>query len=180
MSFLGLFKKSPKKQPDSIHQVSAANKRQPPMPFNAQNARPASGNNPRNDPMSELVRNIAQNSTDGSGVRLVLGEGMTPMSEALQNGGRYILVHPEVIRKLEGNGIDSFLIYEAALRTELESRIPQIDFVSGDVTKLMQEAQGNLDRQTPMHVRQLLWLKENAGQYGYQQCENGWKLQSAV
>lgn len=101
---------------------------------------------------------------------------MIPMSEALQHGGRYILVHPEVIRKLEGNGIDSFLIYEAALRSELDSRIPQIEFVGGDVAQLLQEAQGKPERQIPMHVRQLVWLKENAGKYGYQWSGNSWKL----
>jgi len=63
---------------------------------------------------------------EGNGTRLVLGEGMAPMSEALKNGGKYILVHPEVLRKLEENGVDGFLVYEAALKMELASKIPQI------------------------------------------------------
>jgi len=48
------------------------------------------------------------------------------MSEALKNGGKYILVHPEGLRKLEENGVDGFLVYEAALKMELASKIPQI------------------------------------------------------
>jgi hypothetical protein len=98
------------------------------------------------------------------------------MSEALKNGGRYILVHPEVIRKLEENGIDGFLVYEAALKMELASKIPQIDFISGDAAGLMQQAQGKPERQVPLHIRQLLWLRDNAGNYGYRQNGNGWIL----
>ncbi len=130
----------------------------------------------KNDQFADLLRGIAQNSIDGNGTRLVLGEGMAPMSEALKSGGRYILVHPEVIRKLEENGIDGFLIYEAALKMELASKIPQIDFISGNVAKLIQQAQGKPERQVPLHVRQLLWLRDNAGNYGYQQNGNRWTL----
>lgn len=146
------------------------------MPSDTQNSKPSSGSSPKNDRMSDLLRSIAQNSTDGSGERLVLGEGMTPMSEALAHGGRYILVHPEVIRKLEQNGIDSFLIYETGLKGELASQIPQIDFVGGNVFELLQEAQGEPERQLPAHVRQLLWLRDNAENYGYEQRGNGWIL----
>lgn len=101
---------------------------------------------------------------------------MAPMSEASKNGGRYILVHPEVIRKLEENGIDGFLIYEAALKLELASKIPQIDFISGNAAGLIQQAQGKPERQVPLHIRQLLWLRDNAGNYGYQQNGNSWIL----
>jgi hypothetical protein len=176
MPFSILFRKSPKKETDARPQTVDVNKRRSPTPLNNQYSRPASATSQKPDPMSDLIKSIAQNSTDGNGLRLVLGEGMIPMSEALQHGGRYILVHPEVIRKLEGNGIDSFLIYEAALRSELDSRIPQIEFVGGDVAQLLQEAQGKPERQIPMHVRQLVWLKENAGKYGYQWSGNSWKL----
>jgi hypothetical protein len=156
MPFSDLFKKSPKKEPAS--------------------AKPAGPVEKKNDEFSNLLKNIALNSTDGSGTRLVLGEGMAPMSEAMQNGGKYILVHPEVIKKLEENGIDAFLIYEAALKMELASKIPQIDFISGNVASLMQQAQGKPERQVPIHIRQLLWLRENAGNYGYQQNGNSWIL----
>jgi hypothetical protein len=156
MPFSDLFKKSPKKEP-----------------VQEKPSRPAEK---KNDQFADLLNGIAQNSVDGHGIRLVLGEGMAPMSEALKNGGKYILVHPEVIRKLEENGIDGFLIYEAALKMELASKIPQIDFISGDVAKLIQQAQGKPERQVPIHVRQLLWLRDNAGDYGYRQNGNSWIL----
>lgn len=149
-----------------------------PAPLNPQIARsaPASGNSQTNDQISDLLKGIAQNSVDGNGTRLVLGEGMAPMSEALKNGGKYILVHPEVIKKLEENGIDGFLVYEAALKMELASKIPQIDFISGNVADLITQAQGKPERQVPVHIRQLLWLRDNAGNYGYRQNGNSWVL----
>ena len=156
MPFSDLFKKSPKKE--SVKE------------------KPLGSPEKKNDQFSDLLKSIAQNSVDGNGTRLVLGEGMAPMSEALKKGGKYILVHPEVIRKLEENGIDGFLVYEAALKTELASRIPQIDFISGNATDLIRQAQGKPVRQMPMHIRQLLWLKDNAGSYGYRQDGNSWVL----
>ena len=126
--------------------------------------------------MNDVIKNIAQNSTDGRGTRLVLGEGMTPMSEAMRNGGKYILVHPEVARKLEENGIDPFPIHEAAMKTELTSRISEIDFIGGEVDQLLQKWQGKPERQIPIHVRQLLWLQENAEKYGYVRKGNRWVL----
>ncbi len=156
MPFSDLFKKSPKKEP--VQQKPS---------------RPAEE---KNDQFSNLLKGIAQNSVDGNGTRMILGEGMAPMSEALQHGGKYILVHPEVIRKLEENGIDAFLVYEAALKMELASKIPQIDFISGNAAELIRQAQGKPERQVPFHVRQLLWLRDNAGNYGYRQDGNSWIL----
>jgi hypothetical protein len=160
MPFSDLFKKHQKKEPVSEKPQAAS----------------APGSNQKNDQFSDLLRSVAQNSMDGSGNRLVLGEGMAPMSEALKNGGKYILVHPEVIKKLEENGIDGFLVYEAALKMELASNIPQIDFISGDAAELLRQAQGKPERQLPMHVRQLLWLRDHAGNYGYRRDGNRWIL----
>ena len=156
MPFSDLFKKSPKKELVKEKPLGSPEK--------------------KNDQFSDLLKGIAQNSVDGNGNRLVLGEGMTPMSEALKNGGKYILVHPEVIKKLEENGIDGFLVYEAALKMELASNIPQIDFISGNATELIRKAQGKPARQVSIHIRQLLWLNDNAGSYGYRQDGNSWKL----
>jgi len=156
MPLSDLFKKSPKKEPV---------KEKPSAPVEK-----------KNDQFADLLNGIAQNSVDGNGTRLVLGEGLAPMSEALKNGGKYILVHPEVIRKLEENGIDGFLVYEAALKMELAFKIPQIDFISGNVAQLIKQAQGKPERQVPVHIRQLLWIRDNAGNYGYRQNGNSWIL----
>ncbi len=136
----------------------------------------ASGNHLQNSQLTGVIRSIAENSTSGSGTRLVLGEGMTSMQEALSNGGKYILVHPEVLNQLKQNNIDSFLVYEAAIRIEIESRIAQIDFVGANVDKLLQAWAGKPEDQAPIHVRLMLWLKNNARTYGYEQNGNSWVL----
>jgi len=137
---------------------------------------PNSRNHAPNNQLADLLGSIAQSSTGGAGSRLVLGEGMTSMQEALSNGGKYILVHPEVLNKLKEINIDPFLVYTAALRIEIESKIPQIDFVGADVNKLLQEWSGKPEDQAPIHVRQVLWLKNNASTYGYEQNGNSWIL----
>lgn len=128
----------------------------------------------QNNQLAEVIKSIAENSIDGSGHRLILGEGMTPMQAALESGGRYILVHPEVVRQLQQKNIDPFLVYEAALRIEMESRISRIDLVGGNVDQFLQAWNGRVLSQAPLHVRQVLWLVENAGTLGYERNGNSW------
>ena len=100
------------------------------------------------------------------------------MQEAQSNGGKYSLVHPGVVTKLKENYIDPFLVYEAAMRIEIESKIPRIDFAAANVDVLLQEWSGKPEAQTPIHVRQMLWLRTNAQSLGYQQSVNSWVLAS--
>ena len=137
---------------------------------------PTPASNHKNTQLTGLLKSIAENSTSGTGPRLVLGEGMTSMQEALSKGGKYILVHPEVLNQLRQNNIDPFLIYEAAMRLEMESKIPQIDFIGGNAKQLSQEWSGKSESQIPIPVRQLLWLEDNAKSYGYEQNGNSWVL----
>jgi len=130
--------------------------------------------NNQNQQVAGLLKSIAENSTNGSGTRLVLGEGMTAMQEASSHGGKYILVHPMVLSQLQGNNIDPFFVYEAAIRLEIESKIPRIDFVGANVDHFSQEWSGRPEVQIPIHIRSLLWLKNNAKTYGYEQHGNSW------
>ncbi|HLO16732.1 MAG TPA: hypothetical protein VK206_18000, partial [Anaerolineales bacterium] len=155
--------------------VEGAKTTPPPLkPVNS--TKPVSPNHGQNNQLTGVLRSIAENSTNGSGTRLVLGEGMTSMQEALSNGGKYILVHPEVVNQLKQNNIDPFFVYEAAMRIEMESKIPRIDFVGTNVDKLLQEWSGKPEVQIPVHVRQILWLKNNAKTYGYDQSGSSWIL----
>jgi hypothetical protein len=146
-----------------------------PPPLKPQSS-PTPASDHKNTQLDALLKSIAENSTSGTGPRLVLGDGMTSMQEALNKGGRYILVHPEVLNQLNQNNIDPFLIYEAAMRLEMESKIPQIDFVGGNARQPSQEWSGKPESQIPIAVRQLLWLKDNAKSYGYEQNGNSWVL----
>jgi hypothetical protein len=131
---------------------------------------------PQNNQLAEVIKSVAENSIDGSGNRLVLGEGMTPMQDALVKGGKYILVHPEVVNQLQQKNIDPFLVYEAALQIEIGSRIPRIDLVGGNVDQFLQAWHGRQHSQVPMHVRQVLWLMENANTLGYERNGDSWIL----
>jgi hypothetical protein len=129
---------------------------------------------PESSELSDLILTIARNSTGGGGTRLVLGEGMSPMQEALSNGGKYILVHPEVLRKLTESQVDVFLVYEAALRLETAAKMPRIDFVGGNVDVLLQQWHGKAPVATPLHVRQVQWLQSKAPELGYERNGNSW------
>lgn len=131
---------------------------------------------PRKNPLFDVIPTIARNSTAGSGTRLVLGEGMASMREALNRGGKYILVHPDVLSTLQANGIDPFPVYAAAMQLEVASGIPQIDFTGADVDLLLQQWSGRSETELPIHVRQIQWLKDNALRCGYRQVGNSWIL----
>lgn len=156
--------------------VEGAKTAPPPLGSRAAKSAAPSGNNSENSQMSDLIMSIARNSTSGSGGRLVLGEGMTPMQEALANGGKYILVHPAVLSKLKESNVDAFLIYAAALQLEVAAKIPRIDVVGGNADELVKSWSGKPEAQTPIHVRQIQWLKEKAASFGYGQSGNSWIL----
>jgi hypothetical protein len=147
-----------------------------PMPLETKTQSTAAGSDSKGNKATELIKTIAGTSSSGSGERLVLGEKFTAMKEAMDNGGKYILVHPEVENKLQQAGIDPYLIYSTVLTQQIEAKISQIDFIDVDVEGLFQEWSNKPKDQAPMYVRQMLWLKENAEKYGYQQSGNSWKL----
>lgn len=149
-----------------------------PMPLKRESAKPASvqSDTPQNNQLHELLKSIAANSTDGSGTRLVIGDGMAAMQEAMVKGGRYILVHPMVESQLKEKNIDPYMIYETALRLEIESRIPRIDLISGNVDQLLQTWSGKPQEKTPIHARLVLWLNANANNLGYERNGNSWIL----
>jgi len=147
-----------------------------PVPLNSRSSPTTSNSDEKEVQASGLIRTIAQSSISGSGERLVLGERDVVVQEALDNGGKFVLVHPEVESKLKQGNYDPYLIYVTALIIEMESKISQIDFVNANVDELAQKWSGKSQQQAPVHIRQMLWLKGNAEKYGYQQSGNSWKL----
>jgi len=158
----------------AIGVVEGAKTAPPPLKPEGPGPAPKLQSNAQSDPLLDLLTSIAKNSTDGTGNRLVIGEEMTAMGEALRNGGRYILVHPQVLNQLKTNNVDVFLIYAAAMRMEAASRIPQIDFVGARVDELMQQWSGKPEDQAPIHIRQVLWLMNNAKNLGYERRGDSW------
>ncbi|MGD8406558.1 MAG: hypothetical protein PVJ21_23075 [Anaerolineales bacterium] len=147
-----------------------------PVPMKSEGQSKPSDQDKKQTEAAQLVKTIAESSLSGSGERLVLGEKFTAMKEAMDNGGKYILAHPEVENKLQQSGINPYVVYHTALTQELESQIPQIDFVGTDADEMAQEWGDKPQDQAPLHIRQLQWLKVNAEKFGYQQNGNSWKL----
>lgn len=123
-----------------------------------------------------LIKTIAGSSISGSGTRLVLGERDAAIQEAIRNGGKYILVHPQVAIQLQQAGMDPYIVHITALIMEMEARISRIDFVNVNVEKLAPEWGNKPKEQAPVYVKQIVWLKANAQKFGYQQSGNSWVL----
>jgi hypothetical protein len=108
--------------------------------------------------------------------RLVLGERDVAIQDALDNGGIFIDLHPEVLRTLQVGNIDPYLIYEQGMLKQIEEKIPQIDFVQVNVDGLFEQWKSKPQAQIPIHVRLIIWLKNNARAHGYEQNGNSWVL----
>src|SRR6266498_935979 len=106
--------------------------------------------------------------------RLVLGEPDIAIQEALEHGGAFIDVNPEIVRTLKASNIDPYLIYEQAMLQKIEAKIPRIDFVKVEVDQLFEKWKSRPQTEAPIYVRLILWLKSNASQHGYEQSGNSW------
>ena len=108
--------------------------------------------------------------------RLVLGEQDAAREEALATDAIYIEINPGTLKTLQQGNIDPYLIYEEGVRKQIEERIARIDFVKADVDKLFEEWRLKPLAQAPIHVRLIVWLKDNAAAHGYEQSGNSWIL----
>jgi hypothetical protein len=147
-----------------------------PAPLKSGIGAKSSGQDEKETETAKLVQELANLSISGSGTRLVFGERNAAVQEALDHGGKFVLVHPEIESKLKEGNVDSYVVYVAALIIEMQSKISQLDFVGGDVEKLTQEWSGKPEEQVPVQVRQMFWLKDNAEKFGYYRSGNRWKV----
>lgn len=110
--------------------------------------------------------------------RLVLGERDAAIQEALDHGGVFIDLNPEILKTLQEKNIDPYLIYEQAMLRQIEAKISRIDFVKADVDSLFTEWRSKPETQVPMYVKLVIWLKNNASIHGYEQSGNSWILKA--
>jgi hypothetical protein len=108
--------------------------------------------------------------------RLVLGEQDAVIKETRENGGTFIDINPGVLELLKQGNLDPYLIHEKALLRQIEAKIPRIDFVNSDVDKIYAEWNQKSHDLAPIHVRLLIWLKNNSAAYKYVQDGNSWIL----
>jgi hypothetical protein len=125
-------------------------------------------------PADKIVIKNTENAPKQSGKRLVLGESAVAIQEALDNGGIFIDPGTEALSLLRQSNIDPYLIYEQALQNEIEAKIPRIDFVEANVDELYEEWRSKSHFHAPIHVRLIIWLKNHAASYGYEQIGNSW------
>jgi hypothetical protein len=123
---------------------------------------------------SRTAKEGTMNTPAKNNDRLVLGDRDAAIQEALDNGGAFIDVNPEILRMLKENNIDPYLVYEKALLQNIEGKVSRIDFVQADVDRLFEEWRSKPEGQAPVHVRLILWLKQNARAHGYEQSGNSW------
>jgi hypothetical protein len=106
--------------------------------------------------------------------RLVLGEPEAAAQEARDHGGVFIDPNPQVLKTLQQSGIDPYMIYEQALKQQIEARIERIDFVNANVDELYKKWVSQPPASIPIPVRLILWLKNNADNHGYRQDGDSW------
>lgn len=105
--------------------------------------------------------------------RLVLGEDEVAAREARENGGIFIQLPSAVLKTLQ-TGNMAYAIYEKALISQIEAKIPRIDFVEVNVDDLFNEWKSKPEEQIPIYIRLIIWLKKNASAHGYEQDGNSW------
>ncbi len=106
--------------------------------------------------------------------RLVLGEDEVAAREAHENGGIFIQLPPTALKTLRLGFIDPYEIYERGLLNQIEAEIPKIDFVEANVDDLFNEWKSKPEKQIPIYIRLIIWLKNNASTHGYKQDGNSW------
>ena len=117
---------------------------------------------------------IGQNPKNAS--RLLLGDLSDVVPESLSNGGVFIDPGPQVMEGLKQANIDPYPIYEQGLRAQIDAKIPVIEFVKIDVDKLFEEWRFKDYSRASIQVRLIVWLKNNASTYGYEQTGDSWVL----
>lgn len=135
----------------------------------AKTAPPPFGSRPSIDRFSE--ENVKKMND-----RLVLGEREAVIQETKEQGGVHVDPNPQVLEMFKQSNLDPYLIYEKAVLNQIEKKISRIDFVQADVDQLFDEWKGKPEGEVPIHVRLIIWLKNNAKTYGYEQHRNSWVL----
>jgi len=123
------------------------------------------------DEGARLVKALAEQSTHGSGTRVVLGqwiEGGGYIAEAQKNGGIYYETASGVYDALGRNDALAWASNEQFLRNQLEAGVSRIDFVGQSIKDVLDNAEGTF------RWKEVNWLLDNAEKYGYKLVGNSW------
>ena len=119
----------------------------------------------------QLVKSLAEQSTRGSGSRVVNGqavEGAGYVAEAQNNGGIYYQTAEGVWDALGQNANLAWAANKQFLENQLKSGVGRIDFVGETIEYVEQNAVGTFRWQ------EIQYLRDNAAKYGYELIDNSW------
>lgn len=145
---------------------------------------------------SQLIDDLAELNTHGSGDRLVLGKwephaDSLPVDEvasrggyiadAKANGGRWFETAPGQYDVLKGQGLQMDVNLRV-LEREMQAGTSRVEFVGNNVDDLLQEADdlmttGRTRESLNARYQEVLFLDENAANFGYVRDGNGWTYQ---
>ena len=123
------------------------------------------------DEAAKLIKTLAEQSTHGSGSRVVIGqtiEGAGYVAEAKKNGGIYYETAEGVWEALGGNAELAWAANKQFLENQLKSGIDRIDFVGETIEYVGRNAVGTF------RWREIDFLNHNASMYGYERIGNSW------
>ena len=118
---------------------------------------------------------MAAATSHGNGNRVVLGAWQSNggyIGDAVENGGIFFDTGDEVWNVLEDIGIDPWRVNEAYMRRQLEAGVEKIEFVGDDIFSVISSPDERV--RNSYRAKEINWLLENAGSYGYTLKGNTW------
>ncbi|MCS6906700.1 MAG: hypothetical protein RML93_02305 [Anaerolineales bacterium] len=123
------------------------------------------------DEGARLIKALAEQSTHGSGDRVVIGkwvEGGGYIAEAQKHGGIYFETAEGVWEALGKNRELAWAVNEQFLRNQLEAGVSRIELVGETIEEVLTM------RPKSFTAKEIDFLKQNAWKYGYELQGNVW------
>jgi len=125
------------------------------------------------DEGAKLVKTLAEQSTHGSGSRVVIGkwvEGGGYIAEAQRNGGIYYETAEGVWDALGKDADMAWTVNEQFLSNQLKAGVSRIDLVGETISEVLTSS----SRSRSFTAKELRFLMEEAANYGYELVGNSW------
>ncbi len=125
------------------------------------------------DERVRLIKALAEQSTRGSGNRVVLGkwvEGGGYVAEAKKHGGIYFETAEGVFEALGKDRELAWAVNEQFLRNQLEAGVNRIELVGETISEVLSSP----TRSQSFTAREIRFLMREAANYGYELVGNSW------
>ncbi len=125
------------------------------------------------DEGARLIKALAEQSTRGSGSRVVIGkwvEGGGYIAEAQKHGGIYFETAEGVWDALGKDPELAWAVNEQFLRNQLEAGVSRIELVEETIERVLRDP----TRSKSFTAREIRFLLQEAANYGYELIGNSW------